>query len=268
METHLMNKLVQSIINQTYQNWELIIIDQSKNFASKKYEELDSRIRAIPSDKKGLSLNRNIGLDKATGRIIGFPDDDCYYDICLLDEIVKICENNNRTSVIIANRILYTDNKEKLIKSCQEDILRNIDIFKKAVSYNIFFNSLNQKNINLLRFDTNFGIGAFYGACEESILLFSLLCKEWGIIRLKSGHVYHPDKRYTLDKNPQRILNYSRGFGAFASVMTRDEIYSIAMLLMGGAVKNLVLGYIFRIKLNKIKFLGFMEGYLKYCDAR
>lgn len=268
METELINQLVYSLINQKYKNWELIIVDQSKTFISNKFTSLDNRIKAIHSSTRGLSINRNTGLQIATGEILGFPDDDCYYDKNLLDEVVLESQNYSINSIIIVNRILYSTEDNLIIRSKENKLLKNIDIFKKSISYNLFFSNINKKNIEQLNFDINFGIGAYYGACEETKLVFSLLDKQWNIIRLNSCFVYHPQKSNTLDKNHERMMNYSRGFGALACYFFSQKKISILLLLIAGAMKNLVLGYLFGVKINKIKFNGFKEGFIKYSNDR
>lgn len=67
--------LMDSLENQTYKNFELIVVDQNDNskvkeIVDKYIDKLD--IKYIKSSKKGLSYNRNVGIDNAVGQIIGF----------------------------------------------------------------------------------------------------------------------------------------------------------------------------------------------------
>lgn len=73
---------VNSIINQTYKNLEIILVDDGSTDACPDicdgYAKRDSRIRVIHKKNGGLSDARNAGLDICTGEWIGFVDSDDY----------------------------------------------------------------------------------------------------------------------------------------------------------------------------------------------
>ncbi len=73
-------KCVLSIINQTYRNLEIILVnDGSTDKSSKLCNELkvrDNRIKVIHKKNGGLSSARNVGLNMATGKLISFIDSD------------------------------------------------------------------------------------------------------------------------------------------------------------------------------------------------
>ena len=69
---------IKSVINQTYQDLEILVIDDGSTDGSEKICDRcagkDSRIQVIHQPKKGLSAARNTGLDLATGDFIAFLD--------------------------------------------------------------------------------------------------------------------------------------------------------------------------------------------------
>ena len=71
---------IESILNQTFKNFELILVDDGSTDNSGKicdiYEKKDSRIKVIHKNNGGLSSARNAGLDIARGKYIGFVDSD------------------------------------------------------------------------------------------------------------------------------------------------------------------------------------------------
>ena len=72
-EKYLIN-CINSILNQTYKNIEILLVDDGSNDGSKKiceqYQEKDERIRAFFLDNHGVSTARNFGMDMATGDYI------------------------------------------------------------------------------------------------------------------------------------------------------------------------------------------------------
>ena len=72
---------IKSVLNQTYQEWEMLIIDDCSTDNSpnivKSYMQQDSRIKCIKTEtNKGVSNARNLALSKATGQFIAFLDSD------------------------------------------------------------------------------------------------------------------------------------------------------------------------------------------------
>lgn len=79
VEQHL-EKCIKSILQQTFSDFELILIDDGSKDASGKicddYAKLDERIKVIHQENQGVSSARNAGLDIAKGRYIAFIDAD------------------------------------------------------------------------------------------------------------------------------------------------------------------------------------------------
>ena len=72
---------IESVLNQTYKNWEMIIIDDCSTDKTSKlvndYILADSRIKLVSLNKNGgVSNARNIGLSKARGAFVAFLDSD------------------------------------------------------------------------------------------------------------------------------------------------------------------------------------------------
>ena len=108
-----LNRCVDSIINQTYKNLEIILVDDGSPDNCGKicddYAKHDKRIKVIHKKNGGLSDARNAGLDIAKGKYIGFVDSDDYisenmYEI-LHKELVK-----NRADISICD--YYTFDKK------------------------------------------------------------------------------------------------------------------------------------------------------------
>lgn len=79
---YTLERCISSVINQTYSNWELFLIDDGSKDGSweicKTYADLDSRIHAFTKDNGGVSSARNVGLKKVNGEYLTFIDSDDY----------------------------------------------------------------------------------------------------------------------------------------------------------------------------------------------
>lgn len=88
-----LDKCVDSIINQTFTNWELLLInDGSKDYSGKicdEYAAKDPRIKVFHKKNGGVSSARNIGLDNAQGEWIAFCDSDDWISFDFLDVFIS-----------------------------------------------------------------------------------------------------------------------------------------------------------------------------------
>lgn len=77
-----LDKCVQSIVDQTYRNLEIILVDDGSpdncGAMCDAWAEKDSRIKVIHQENQGGGMARNAGLDKSKGNVIAFVDSDDY----------------------------------------------------------------------------------------------------------------------------------------------------------------------------------------------
>jgi glycosyltransferase involved in cell wall biosynthesis len=95
---------VRSIIAQTWSDWELLIVGQGDDPALKgmgeRVERMDSRIRYIHLDQRGISRARNAGLAVAGGEIVAMTDDDCEAAPDWLAALAALFERYPRVGVV------------------------------------------------------------------------------------------------------------------------------------------------------------------------
>lgn len=103
VDTYL-KRCLDSLINQTYQNIEIILINDGSTDLSKdiclKYVAMDNRIKFIDSTNKGVSKARNSGLDMATGDYIMFVDPDDFIELSTCSILMKYLKENDKDVVI------------------------------------------------------------------------------------------------------------------------------------------------------------------------
>ena len=103
---HLIEETLDSVLSQTYGNWQCIIIDDNSiddtKAVVKKYLKIDNRIEYLVKDKhlkKGLPASRNIGIKKAKGTYLVFFDDDDMVHPQLIEICVDSFKNKNTSFV-------------------------------------------------------------------------------------------------------------------------------------------------------------------------
>lgn len=126
-------RCIQSILNQTYKEFELIIVndgspDKSINIANN-YKKLDNRIYIINKENGGLSDARNVGLTHARGKYILFLDSDDYIEKSLLEETVMMAEKNDAEVVMFGYYVDYCNVNEEVWK--QDEVLLPTQIYNR-----------------------------------------------------------------------------------------------------------------------------------------
>ena len=118
----VLKRCVDSILNQSYKNFELILINDGSKDKSidiiNEYKEKDERIKVIDNKNKGVSETRNIGIKTSKGEYIQFIDADDFIDPYMIEETLKEIEKKKADSVITG---LYLDiESENEIKSSKQ----------------------------------------------------------------------------------------------------------------------------------------------------
>lgn len=122
---------IESILNQTYRNIELILIDDGSTDKSgvicDEYKNKDGRVVVIHQENKGVSTARNRGLDEATGKYIMFADSDDFLETYAIELMVKSIRNCDMTICGYIEKFANKNIKHNIIES--ETIIGN----KKAI---------------------------------------------------------------------------------------------------------------------------------------
>lgn len=91
-----LERCVQSLLNQTYSNLEILLIDDGSTDTSldlcRKLEQADSRVKVFSQSNKGIGDVRNQGLLLATGEYIGFVDSDDWVEPDMYDSLWKLMQ--------------------------------------------------------------------------------------------------------------------------------------------------------------------------------
>lgn len=108
-----LRRCVDSIINQTYQNLEIILVDDGSFDGSSElcdeYAEIDGRIKVIHKSNGGLSSARNEGLNIASGEYIQFVDSDDYIDWHMTETLYEAIKSTEADMVVCNYHIVNTE---------------------------------------------------------------------------------------------------------------------------------------------------------------
>ena len=94
-----LNKCVDSVVNQTYKNIEIIIVDDGSSDSTPQIcDELANKydnIKIIHQENKGLARTRGAGFNASSGEYIAFVDSDDYIDLNAYAKAIKVLEEND-----------------------------------------------------------------------------------------------------------------------------------------------------------------------------
>ncbi|MGN1420916.1 MAG: glycosyltransferase family 2 protein [Eubacterium sp.] len=141
-----LDRCVESIVNQTYNNLEIILVDDGSPDNSpamcNAWAEKDSRIKVIHKENGGAASSRNAGLDIATGDYIGFVDGDDYAELNMYEILSDILEKNKADIAVCGYHINNEENVDSNIHTVSQlDSLKKICVgdYKYGVLWNKLF---------------------------------------------------------------------------------------------------------------------------------
>lgn len=143
MEKYL-DKCINSIINQTYKNIEIILVDDGSTDKSSKiinkYKKLDKRIKAYYKKNGGLSDARNYGIDKATGEYIGFIDSDDYIEKNMYETLYNNIIKYNADISVVGFNVVYesTDIKNRVE---YQEVTDKLEIYNRKEAFDLLFDA-------------------------------------------------------------------------------------------------------------------------------
>ncbi len=132
-----LRECVDSVINQTYENLEIILVDDGSTDSSGRicdeYAEKDSRVSAIHQKNGGLSVARNTGLSKSNGVYIYFLDSDDYIAENAIEVLTSIAEKDN-SDIVFFDAVSFADTADFTVK---QNYIRKKK-YKTDSGYNVF----------------------------------------------------------------------------------------------------------------------------------
>jgi glycosyltransferase involved in cell wall biosynthesis len=126
---------MESILNQTFQDFEVICIDDGSkdNTVSilKEFALSDKRIRIVEKEvNEGLAVARNLSLELAKGEYVTFLDGDDFYDLTLFEKAIRLADKTQADLVLWDYVTFYQPNEIEKLKAIPSDLI-NFDTTDK-----------------------------------------------------------------------------------------------------------------------------------------
>tara|TARA_Y100000768_G_C23882843_1_gene636114 strand:+ start:323 stop:1087 length:765 start_codon:yes stop_codon:yes gene_type:complete len=234
-----LNETIDSVINQSFKEWNLIIIDNNSSDGSQKILKDYSKYKNIQaillSKNMGLSFSRNLGLRHAKNDFVAFLDSDDLWDKNKLRSQIKFMKQNSCLFSYTNYTPFYLVNNKKIFK--KTIIPRSsydLNSFVKDTSIATSSMIIKRKSINLKKFKRNSHNEDYDFKCK--VLLENITAN-----KLEENLTFY------------RITQDSRSSYKFKSLLS---IYSTNRdLLKMSFLKNII--SIFFVALNSIKKYGY-----------
>lgn len=216
-------KCIDSIRQQTYNNLEIILVDDGSDDNSltlcKEKALFDKRIKVFHKKNGGASSARNLGLEKANGEYIGFVDSDDYIDPDMYKELLNILITNKL--YIVSSKIRSVDLNHQILGEANNTKEINILNYDDTIKY--FFNHSNYSMCTRLIHKSVFeNLRFIEGHCfEDCLMTFE--------IYLKIKHsCYYQNTFYNYLERPNSVTR-KKIFGKKErdSIFGADYIYDL-----------------------------------------
>lgn len=212
-----LDRCMQSILQQTYQRLEIILVDDGSTDSSAQkcdsYARRDSRVTVIHKQNGGLSDARNAGLEAASGAYIGYVDSDDWIEPDMYERMYRACVENDAQLAVCRYFNEYRDRTESggsgsVVSLSREELLK---IYIEGDDAYVIYNSVWSK---LFKRDLVEGMVFPKGRNSEDIMYTTrAFCRAHKAVYLDSSF-YH----YVIDREGS-IMNAAR-----EERMFRDEI--------------------------------------------
>jgi len=254
-----------SLQRQTWRDFEVVLVDQNPDARLAPLAERYSRCFPLIhlGSRPGLSRARNAALPYASGDIIGFPDDDCWYPPDLLERLHRLMESRPEIQGV-SGRALADGGRPRGRWARRPALIGKYNIFGRCISFAIFLKRRLAERVG--PFDETLGLGAstpWLGAEDYDYLLRAALLGP--VLYQPDISVYHGDLTSTFSSvDLQKRYGNALGFGRFLAkhryLFPFVAYYSARYLIDAGI--SLALGNVAKARYRWAALIGNFEGWL------
>mgnify|MGYP000030085872 FL=1 len=136
-----LDRCMESVINQTYRNIEIIMVDDGSTDGSAlkcdEYKKKDDRIIVFHKENGGLSDARNYGIQRASGNFITCIDSDDFVDLDYIEYLYALLMKYNTKMSICQHRVLFDNGKIKENGKKGDEILSNKSCLERMLYHDV-----------------------------------------------------------------------------------------------------------------------------------
>lgn len=187
-----LHKCVDSILNQTFTDFELLLIDDGSpdncGQICDEYAQKDARVRVIHKENGGVSEARNVGLENARGNYISFIDPDDWIDSRLFYETLKFLKEKN-VDIVCFDCWEVQQGKERTHYKFNEDTIFPAKIALEKILIDEIDNSpCNKLYKKAVWHDIRFPVGRRF---EDVATIYKTFCNATQIGYMKKSYYYY-----------------------------------------------------------------------------
>lgn len=259
--------LVNSLVGQTIQDFELIVVDQNDDMRLVPIVSQARRgglqVKHLQLKQRNLSHARNIGLAEARCEIVGFPDDDCWYERDAMAQVSGAFASDTALDGLVARWVEHPGMRPSAAVLASYRMRRFRELPTSSIS--LFFRRHLLRQVGA--FDVELGVGRWYGGGEEIDLMLRCLGAGARVAYFPQVRVHHHFgvvRRMTLAAARRR----ARGTGALYAKHRLDWSV-VARGLLAPLVRGVLRLHRPRDCANQFATaLGRAEGYVSWCRNR
>ena len=233
-----------SLATQSSQDFEVIVVDQNADqrvcaLIDRDRERLPfalSRVAATP----GLSRARNVGLPLARGRIVGFPDDDCWYDDDIVARVLRFFDEHPAAQGLSGGGAASAGGAPRARFARGERWISPARVWTQGMSSAIFLRRELVSEVGAFDEALGVGSGTPWPAAEETDYLLRAIARGACIWYDPRFTVHHPGHAgQSMEKILDRGRRYGRAMGYVLAKHRRGRIelaYHVARAAAGAAL--------------------------------
>ena len=213
-------KCIESILNQSFKDFELILINDGSTDSSgeicERYANQDVRVKVIHKENGGQSSARNIGIRVSEGKYIGFIDADDWIEQDMFQLLYELSVRSGADISVIGIR--EVSEKEEVLSEYLPGELDLTEIFKRAYPCNKLFKRDLFINNNLFFIE-----GRYYEDVELIPKLF-VKSKQRSVVK-KIGYNYLKRVNSTTSSRDKKILDNLWAYTSFLEFIQKEDLY-------------------------------------------